>query len=246
MNHNLDAWLRDYLTSRHVGFGPRNRSGFLPVNSLFEPPCSIKSARIAHSISLGAFSYAVSGYLFGARIGRYCSLGEDVQIGRHSHPIMDVSSSPFFYRSVPQILDLRDSIDSYSGTFSRCKSPFDFKPVDIGNDVYIGHGAFLMPGVTIGTGAVVGAMAVVTKDVAPYTIVAGNPARVIRARYSDDIISRFLELRWWAFSPSMLSGLNPHDSQSFLDGVEALRMKPGVHEYIPQIVDLQQLKPPTL
>ena len=67
----------------------------------------------------------------------------------------------------------------------------------IGNDVWIGHDATIMPGVTIGDGAIIATKAVVTKDVAPYTIVGGNPAKLIKKRFSDDIISKLLELKWW-------------------------------------------------
>lgn len=67
----------------------------------------------------------------------------------------------------------------------------------IGNDVWIGHDATIMPGVAIGDGAIIATKAVVTKDVAPYTIVGGNPAKPIKKRFSDDIISKLLELKWW-------------------------------------------------
>ncbi|MDG4716548.1 CatB-related O-acetyltransferase [Winogradskyella marincola] len=67
----------------------------------------------------------------------------------------------------------------------------------IGNDVWIGHNATIMPGVTIGDGSIIAAKAVVTKDVEPYTIVGGNPAKLIKKRFSDDTISKLLELKWW-------------------------------------------------
>ena len=67
----------------------------------------------------------------------------------------------------------------------------------IGNDVWIGHDATIMPSVTIGDGAIIATKAVVTKDVAPYTIAGGNPAKLIKKRFSDDIISKLLELKWW-------------------------------------------------
>lgn len=67
----------------------------------------------------------------------------------------------------------------------------------IGNDVWIGHDATIMPSVTIGDGAIIATKAVVTKDVEPYTIVGGNPAKLIKKRFSEDIISKLLELKWW-------------------------------------------------
>ena len=77
-------------------------------------------------------------------------------------------------------------------------SAWDHKgDIVIGNDVWIGYEAVVMAGVTIGNGAIIGARAVVTKDVPPYTIVGGVPAREIRRRFSDDVIARLLELKWW-------------------------------------------------
>lgn len=67
----------------------------------------------------------------------------------------------------------------------------------IGNDVWIGHDATIMPGVTIGDGSIIAAKAVVTKDVEPYTIVGGNPVKLIKKRFSDETISKLLELKWW-------------------------------------------------
>ena len=68
-----------------------------PMNSIFEPPCSLKWLRAESSFALGAFSYAVRGYFFACEIGRYCSFGEDINIGRHSHPRDFISTSPIFY-----------------------------------------------------------------------------------------------------------------------------------------------------
>ena len=170
----------------------------LPENSVFEPPCSIKWMTIDHSVQLGAFSYAVSGYYFATKIGRYVSIGENVQIGRHSHPIDFASTSPVLY--LGENASLSTSIlDTLQSDSSRIKLPHGrtptlLKETNIGNDVYIGHGAMVMPGVKIGDGAVVGAMSVVTKDVPPYTVVAGSPARVIRDRFSNTLIEKLIQL----------------------------------------------------
>src|SRR5690606_23262164 len=87
------------------------------------------------------------------------------------------------------------------------------KHVTIGNDVWIGHGAVIMPGVTIGDGAVVGANAVVTHDVAPYQIVAGVPARPVRQRFPADIAARLMALSWWDWPADKLAQAIP-DMQS--------------------------------
>ncbi|GLQ81463.1 hypothetical protein GCM10007881_49840 [Mesorhizobium huakuii] len=82
-------------------------------------------------------------------------------------------------------------------------------PTEIGNDVWIGLRAVIMPGIRIGDGAVVGAGSIVTKDVAPYAIVAGNPARFIRSRFTDDQIASLLAIRWWEWSDEKIMAEKP-------------------------------------
>jgi chloramphenicol O-acetyltransferase type B len=99
--------------------------------------------------------------------------------------------------------------------------------VHIGNDVWIGAEAMILSGVTIGDGAIVAARAVVSRDVAPYAIVAGNPARTVRMRYDDETIERLLRIRWWDWPDDVIAGLLPvlyaSDVQAFLDEAERLR-----------------------
>src|SRR5690606_27441444 len=83
------------------------------------------------------------------------------------------------------------------------------KRVVVGNDVWIGHGAVVMPGVTLGDGAVVGANAVVTHDVAPYTVVAGAPARPLRARFAPEVAARLSALAWWDWPAEKLAEAIP-------------------------------------
>jgi len=73
-------------------------------------------------------------------------------------------------------------------------------PIRIGNDVWVGRGAFLLDGITIGDGAIVGAMSVVAKDVPPYAVVVGNPAKIVHYRYSEDVIEKLLKIKWWDWS----------------------------------------------
>lgn len=215
----------------------------LPKNTVFEPPCSFKWMSISHSLHLGAFSYAVSGFYFGCRIGRYCSFGEQVQIGRHSHPMHWMSSSPFFYGDYKGILDMELPEGIKLAAFHDFKrtTPHGMaKLTTIGNDVWIGHGAFILPGVKIGDGAVIAAMAVVTKDVPPYAVVAGSPARIKKFRFPEEQIVGLLESKWWEFAPWDLKGAPVDDIPALIEFVKKLRVS-GQPVYAPKKIVLSEL-----
>jgi len=140
--------------------------------------------------TLDDYSYAVGsdGVIHYARIGKFCSLASHVAVNPGNHPMDRVSQHHFTYRRRqfgmgPDDRDLFDRRRKAACT--------------IGHDVWMGHGAMVMAGVTVGTGAVVGAGAVVTKDVDPYQVVAGVPARPIRDRFPDDVAQKLLHSRWW-------------------------------------------------
>lgn len=123
------------------------------------------------------------------RIGKFCSIacGAKFLFASANHTQTSVSTYPFPIFFEEWDLDIGDVM-----------SAWDHKgDIVIGNDVWIGYEAVIMAGVTIGDGAIIGARAVVTKDVPPYTIVGGVPAREIRRRFSDDVIARLQELKWW-------------------------------------------------
>jgi len=215
----------------------------LPKEAVFEPPCSLKWMNVSHSLHLGAFSYAVSGFYLGCRIGRYCSFGEQVQIGRHPHPMHWVSTSPFFYGSYQSILDmgLPSGVElNPSNDFKKTTRHVVAKLTTIGNDVWIGHGAFILPGVTIGDGAVIAAMSVVTKDVPPYSVVAGSPARVKKFRFPEEQVKELLESKWWDFAPWNLKGAPVDDIPQFLDFIKNLRLN-NQPPYNPTIIKLSDL-----
>lgn len=118
------------------------------------------------------------------RIGRFCSIAHGVEIimyGGDHHPQSPTTFPLDGHRPI------RRPDESGARSFR----------VNIGNDVWLGHGCTIMPDITIGDGAIVGARAVVTSDVEPYAIVAGNPARVIRKRFTDEQIGALLDIRWW-------------------------------------------------
>jgi acetyltransferase-like isoleucine patch superfamily enzyme len=225
MSVKLTQQLIENLLSR--GVSTHFRPGvILPDDVVFEPPCSFKWMSIQHSLRLGAFSYAVSGHYFGCCIGRYCSIGEQVQIGRHSHPMHYFSTSPIFYLKYKDVLDqeLPEGIELDARVdFNKTTPPVVAKKTIIGNDVWIGHGAFILPGVRIGDGAVIAAMSVVTKDVPSYAIVAGSPARIKKYKVADTHIESLIQSRWWDFPPWVLKGTSVDNIPAFLDHISELR-----------------------
>ena len=185
----------------------------LPAGLRFTAPCGIKFAQVEQDFEIGAFSYVVSGYLCGVTIGRYCSFGEAVQIGRQSHPLSWVSTSPFTYLPSARVIGNLGPAKPFAQNepWRHPEAPTKLVHTRIDNDVWIGHGAILVPGITVGTGAIVAMGSVVTKSVPPYSIVGGNPARVIRPRIPERFIEPLLATRWWEFPPAALKGLPLHD-----------------------------------
>lgn len=126
-------------------------------------------------------------------VGRYCSIAPDAEfILGGNHRLDLVTTYPM------------DNLFSARG-----ERPLSRGDIVIGSDVWIATGATIMSGVTIGDGAAIGAHAVVTHDVEPYAVVAGNPARLIRRRFSDDVVRRLLQLRWWELSVDQIRPLLP-------------------------------------
>ena len=142
----------------------------------------------------------------GTVIGKFCSIADNVSIGNGNHPYTILSTSPFCYA--------KNKIEVYGDIIvpesNLIKLPAG-KPTVIGNDVWIGYGAIIMAGITIGDGAVIGAGAVVTKNVEPYSIVAGVPAKIIKYRFEENIIKELLELKWWDLDKNFIISL-PFDN----------------------------------
>jgi acetyltransferase-like isoleucine patch superfamily enzyme len=211
----------------------------IPTDLIFESPCSIKGCNLERLVKIGAYSYAVSGYLFSVEIGRYCSFGENVQIGRQNHPINWLSTSPFFYMIGNNIMssasDDKTVLDSIR-KFER--PPTNLKKTTIGHDVWIGHGAIVNAGINIGTGAIIAAGSVVTKDVSPYEIVGGNPAKLIRYRFNEEIIYKLLKSEWWNCSPKMLSEFNIEDIENNINKLIDLTKNPDLKDTYKCISDI--------
>ena len=175
-------------------------------------------SRVADHASMGRMSYLseLSTLARGCQLGRYCSVARFVEIGPIEHPVDFLSTHPFQYSK--HHFANQEAWDR----LERCD--FDETPgAIVGNDVLIGLNAVILRGVTVGHGAIIGAGAVVTKDVPPYAIVVGSPAKILRYRFDAETIQRLLVVAWWDMDLEALSGLPFDDIEVALNLLEQAR-----------------------
>jgi hypothetical protein len=180
----------------------------LGLEPLIDPTAKVERCRLGRYTEVGArtslietelgdYSYIVNDAdAIYARIGKFCSIAAHTRINPGDHPMNRVSQSHFTYRASAYFAGEEDEEDFFDWRRSRT--------VTIGHDVWIGHGAIVLSGRTVGTGAVIAAGAVVTKDVPPYSIVAGVPATVVKLRFPADIAQRIQALAWWDWEHEQL------------------------------------------
>ena len=188
---------------------------FPPTDSdpRIHPTAELKSCRLGRHVAIGErvvlrevtvgdYSYFERhGEAIYSRIGKFCSIAANVRINALEHPMERVTTHKISYRP--------NEYFKFLGVDQTFRARRRAKPVEIGNDVWIGHGAVVMPGVGIGHGAVIGANAVVTRDVAAYDIVAGAPARRLRGRFSPQVAARLIALAWWDWPAERLAEAIP-------------------------------------
>ncbi|MDX0449090.1 CatB-related O-acetyltransferase [Sinorhizobium medicae] len=151
----------------------------------------------------------------GVRIGRFVTFARNCQIGGAEHPIHYLSTG-FFRISRNWFPDDHVAQTAELVPLTRVPSRSRGANIEIGNDVWFGASCLVLKGVTIGSGAVIGAGAVVTKDVPPYAIVAGNPAKVVKYRFDEETISRLLAAKWWDRDMAVIEKLPLNDVQESL------------------------------
>lgn len=178
-------------------FNPRiSKFSLVSINNVIDPKsciyrfCKVKGSKI------GAYSYIGNGTtLENAEIGKFCSISDNCRIGMGSHTLNLLSTCSLFTEAVngTQYKWVENDVNAVES-----------KKVIIGNDVWIGYQSIILGGVKIGDGAVVGAGAVVVKDVPPYAVVGGVPAKVIKYRFSEEIISNLCVYKWWDLPEDVL------------------------------------------
>ncbi len=185
--------------------------------------------------SSGAFSYTHSGFGGKAVIGRYCSIAPSSRLMGKEHPLDRISTHPFTCRQyyntwVSENFGVELNAQKFDGT--------DRGRLIVQHDAWIGGNVLLRPGVTVGHGAVVAGGSVVTKDVPPFAIVGGNPARIIRYRFDDFTIDRILKMAWWRFHVRDFAGLDMTDIHAFLDDLSKRIDDGRITAFNPEKIDL--------
>jgi hypothetical protein len=213
---------------------------YISENTIVEPYSAVLSGVTIPTI--GAFSYTWSSLPCEQKIGRYCSIAANVSNLSTRHPKDVLSTSSFIYD--PNFIIYKQAVLDCTGNFHPVYNshlPYEYAVIE--HDVWIGEGALLGRNITISTGSIVGARSVVTKDVPPYAIVAGNPAEIKGYRFEPNLINALLESRWWEYSFANFSDMDIDKPEKFLVTFEALRNEGKLVQLLPENEALlEQLK----
>ena len=172
-------------------------------DSVVDPPININAMTTVSRCVIGKyFNIGLYSHIADTKVGRYCTFASRCSIGAFTHPTNWLSVHEFQYRDTRNIwgesICPQGENKLQNGKVQTC----------IGNDVWIGDNSVIIRGVTIGDGAIIGASAVVTKDVPPYTIAVGNPAKPLRTRFHPHEIEQLLRLRWWDYDMEKLLNIS--------------------------------------
>ena len=222
LRNPLTIWMRNVLRNKILEC--KYRKKFLKIGCHAKVgKCSfglynkINDHTNLYEVELGDYSYiAADSKLVRTKIGKFCSIGPGVRcgIGRHPSKIF-VSTHPIFYSTIKQArISFAD------------KNYFEeFQPIQIGNDVFIGANTIILDGVKIGDGAIVAAGTIVSKDIPPYAVVGGAPAKIISYRFEEDEIEYLMKLKWWNKSIDWLK-----DNFRLFHNIEALKKAKRIDE----------------
>lgn len=199
-----------------------------PRETLIEPPVLMRPGTYDVDF-IGAFTF-MGGRHTELRhvwmIGRFCSIAYNIMAGVEEHPYDFLSPSPMFqgafeWKQAQRFREENREILSQSSHRWWTRRDTEFGKIRIGSDVWIGEGALIRRGISIGDGAVIASRSVVTKDVPPYAIVGGTPAKVLRYRFEPAVIDALLELGWWRYGLSALDGVDMSNIHQAIDRIDA-------------------------
>jgi acetyltransferase-like isoleucine patch superfamily enzyme len=182
---------------QHAENGLKFIIGFEPVAGFrYEHGVSLGECEVHNGSAFGMHSYMNSGLVRSSVIvGRYCSIGRNVILGSGAHDFGALSTSPYFKNnSNPPVIKFAD--------------PRSRIRVLIGHDVWIGDNAYIMSGIKIGNGSIIASGSVVTKDVAPYSNIGGVPSKLLKMRFSEDVIHDIESIRWYELPPEKLKDID--------------------------------------
>lgn len=184
-------------------------------------------------------------------IGRYCAIAGNITTGQTEHGVNQLSVHPMFsgdwsaqWPHLNSFYNQNKQTHQNSKKLEIASISHKNKRIEIGSDVWIGYGVFIRRGVKIGDGAVIGANSVIVKDVPPYTIVGGNPAREIRKRFPEEIIKELLDLKWWLYPVEVLNGVDWTNPEVALKNLEknCNQLRPWIPDMIEITSDGSVLK----
>lgn len=193
---------------------------------------------------MGAFSYSNAAIArTDLKIGRYCSIAPHLNFRKTHHPLSILSTSSFAYDGY--FIIFRKAKEVFQSNF-QTQTYRDFvaadKPTIFMDDVYVCTNACLKPGITLHTGCVVGQNAMVTKDVPPYAVVAGNPGRIVKYRFDEKTIERLLKLKWWEYNFCDFDKIDLKlDINHYLDKLEARIENKEIYPFKPKKFDFQEI-----
>jgi acetyltransferase-like isoleucine patch superfamily enzyme len=213
--------------------GLRTAKSLHPGSRIETPTSIISTVAPGAFLDVSAFCNLSGGSINNVRFGRYCSVATGVVIGPHEHPTDWLTTSRVaYYPEVNGWDELLGSPDT-AAIHARRRPFANSCPItEIGPDVWIGQGAFLKAGITIGPGAIIGARATVLRDVPPFAIVVGTPGRVLRLRFTESTVERLLALEWWQYSLYDLFEAPLDSIDAALDRIEAMVASGAAKPYI--------------
>lgn len=223
-------------------FRPNEQLVF-PSNGRIEPYCNFLNGSFL--FSMGSFSFTRSVFPINTTVGRYCSIGARTTVMGIDHPISRFTTANITYDrqniTNAQFFADHPEIENFQVNNTEPKNGLG---ITIGNDVWIGEDVTIARGVTIGDGAILAAKALVTKDVPPYAIVGGLPAKVIRYRFPQAIIDKLLALKWWNYEvQGLLSASADVPIEAFVEMAESAIQSGKAKLYQPTVVDEAVLTP---